>query len=133
MSERIPAHALRASEWGDDPPLCSTRCMKAAALTVDGVPYCLDCAEAWFDRLQAIELRPELAELLPALSKVERVRLRRPVRLTFEEEEQGRKMMERLGKAWALSPFNPANGPEQSWSPAPCCPACGLDVAGHVG
>jgi hypothetical protein len=115
----LPAHARPASEWGDDPPLCSTRCMRTAALTVDDVPYCLDCADEWFDRLQAIELRPELRDVLPPLGRVDRVKPYRPSKLSPEEIATGDEMMERLGKAWASSPWNPANDPNAGRSDRP--------------
>jgi hypothetical protein len=48
---------------------CSTRhCVELAAVTLDGWPFCLDCADAEVDRWVAWSLNPELVELLPSLA-----------------------------------------------------------------
>jgi hypothetical protein len=39
-----------SEDWRDG--LCSTRCMRPAVLLCDSVPFCLDCLEAWFQRLR---------------------------------------------------------------------------------
>ena len=79
----------------DDPPLCITRCMHPAELTIDNEPYCIDCADTWLDRLVAIELQPSMRELLPSLLKTPPVKLR-PAPL---EPDQS-KLLE-LRKQWA--------------------------------
>lgn len=42
--------------------------MREAQLTVDRVPYCIECADALVERAEAIEIAPRLRELLPALT-----------------------------------------------------------------
>lgn len=97
----MPACERPASEWGDDPPLCSTRCMRLSFLTVDGVPYCIECADAWLDRIAAIELRPAIRELLPALGRPEPApRLRARAELTVEEQELADAKAAHLGELW---------------------------------
>lgn len=105
--------------WGDDPPLCTMRCMRPSALTIDGEPYCLDCTEEWLDRLQAIELRPDLVDVLPSLTPKgedyetvrRRMRNRMPTARNISDDSD---QFRALGKAWASSPFNPANDPNAS-------------------
>jgi hypothetical protein len=47
--------------------ICIMRCARLAELLVDGEPYCIDCADEWLDRMQAIEIYPALRESLPQL------------------------------------------------------------------
>lgn len=55
--------------WPSDAaPNCSNRrCMRASGVTVDGEPYCLDCADELLERFVAVSLRPDLREQLPQL------------------------------------------------------------------
>lgn len=47
---------------------CTRRhCVELAVLTIDGWPFCLDCADDELDRAIAWELNPELVGRMPAL------------------------------------------------------------------
>jgi hypothetical protein len=46
----VRAPIVPSEDWRDG--LCSTRCMRPAVLLCDGTPFCLDCLEAWFQRLR---------------------------------------------------------------------------------
>lgn len=49
-------------------PLCTLRCMRESALTVDGEPYCIECADLLIEREIAVSQNPELVALLPPLT-----------------------------------------------------------------
>lgn len=51
--------------WGDT--LCATKCCTPAQLLLDGLPYCIACADLAIARLIAIAILPELREQLPPL------------------------------------------------------------------
>ena len=100
---------LRRSEWAErlaagDDVLCARRCMRLSAVVLDDEPLCVECADAALERLAAIELRPELRELLPSLDyREERAGYWRPTgrgpggRLSEVELEEGREKMAALG------------------------------------
>lgn len=55
---------------GDDIVPGSTECQrkscsKPAEVVLDGLPLCIDDADSLLERVQAVELAPELRELLP--------------------------------------------------------------------
>lgn len=53
-------------DWGAT--LCARRhCTEEAEVSLDGWPYCLDCADAELDRWVAFSLNPELVALMPGL------------------------------------------------------------------
>lgn len=50
--------------WGSTE--CARKsCSAPAACLLDGEPYCLDDADAALERVQAVEIAPDLRELLP--------------------------------------------------------------------
>jgi len=51
--------------WGDT--LCAARCMRPAQLLLDGLPYCIPCADRSIERLAAISILPRLRSELPPL------------------------------------------------------------------
>lgn len=47
--------------------MCAFKCMRTAVVILDNDPLCLECAEAAFDRLEAVTMYPRMRELLPSL------------------------------------------------------------------
>lgn len=98
--------------------------MREAQLTVDRVPYCIECADALVERAEAIEIAPRLRELLPALTHgaEEREQMRRArVDLNALDEPE---LPSRESRRAALDD-DPEVGP--SWT----CGTCGHQLYLH--
>lgn len=54
------------TDWGLT--LCSLKCGKPAECLLDGLPYCLRCADVEIERWAAVSLRPELRFALADVS-----------------------------------------------------------------